>query len=62
MLDAARATEAASQMMFTVEQLKERLKTQMEEAAAELMHVRQLKAQMAKRARDADARASASYL
>lgn len=60
LIEAARATESAREAQTTVEALEERLHAQEEAAAAEISHVRRLKASMAKRARNADKRAALS--
>lgn len=64
LVEAARATECARQATQSVAQLNDRLKQQEEEAADRIQHLKTLKANMAKRARDADRRASKadSYL
>lgn len=58
LIEAARATESAKEAHTTAEQLRERLKDQESQAMLELEHLRTLKCQMAKRARDAEKRAA----
>lgn len=58
LVEAARAAECAREATQSVDQLKERLKQQEEDAAERMQHLRDLKANMAKRARDSDRRAS----
>lgn len=64
LIEAARATECAREATKSVEQLKELLRHQEAEAEEKMLHLRTLKAQMAKRARAADRRAAKadSYL
>lgn len=62
LVEAARAAETAKSAQTSVEVLRQRLRSQEESAALELAHLRQLKCQMAKRARMADKRAQESDL
>lgn len=56
--EAARAIEKAHSETAKVEALRDQFATQQADLHAQLQHVRQLKANMARRARDADVRAS----
>lgn len=60
-VEAARATEAAQKEAKTVQTLQGKLELQQATAQAELRHVLDLKANMAKRARDATKRASFAH-
>lgn len=64
LVEAARAAECERKATQSMDQLKTRLKQQEQDAADQVQHLRTLKASMAKRARDADRRASKadSYL
>lgn len=57
LVEAARAAETAKSARTTAEELRERLHDQEESAALQLSRLRELKAQMARRARAADKRA-----
>lgn len=57
LVEAARAAEISKSANTTAEELRERLRSQEETASLELAHLRELKAQMARRARDACKRA-----
>lgn len=62
LVEAARAAEIAKSAQSTTEELRARLHEQETSAAQKLAHLRELKASMARRARDADKRAGESDL